>query len=151
MKKLELNNGQYTVVDEKDYILLRKYNWTLGKDGYAVRTIYILGHGKNRKRTSLRLHNFLMPKKKGFIVDHINRNRLDNRRLNLRYVNYIINARNKNMQSNNTSGYTGVTWHKMSKKWLANIWVNKKYVYLGTFENIKDAIYKRKLAEKKYF
>jgi hypothetical protein len=55
------------------------------------------------------------------------------------------------MQSNNTSGYTGVTWHKMSKKWLANIWVNKKYVYLGTFENIKDAIYKRKLAEKKYF
>lgn len=151
MKKIKLNTGGYALVDNEDFTILNQYNWTLGKDGYAFRTIVLSGKGKLRKRRSLRMHEAILVAQDGFITDHINRNRLDNRRLNLRKATFTTNAINKNKQSNNASGVTGVSWHKTAKKWTASIWVNKKQIYLGLFNNIQAARIKRIQAEEKYF
>ena len=58
---------------------------------------------------------------------------------------------NKRMQTNNTSGYIGVSWDKRRTKWLAQIAVNHKHINLGRYTNKAAAIAARKAAEKKYF
>ncbi len=83
-------------------------------------------------------------------IDHINGNKKDNRIINLRDVTSLINHKNMSIDKRNKSGKTGVTWHKLSKKWIANISVDKRLVHLGYFENIEDAIKVRQEAENKY-
>lgn len=73
-------------------------------------------------------------------VDHINHIRHDNRWCNLRKVSKRENERNRGIQSNNKSGYTGVTWHKNTGKWRATIQVNGRQVSLGLHEKIEDAV-----------
>ena len=80
-------------------------------------------------------------------VDHINHIRSDNRWVNLRPVNRKINQKNKSKYKNNTSGTTGVFWNKKNKKWVAKIFINKKWLQLGAFNNKQDAITARKTAE----
>lgn len=55
------------------------------------------------------------------------------------------------MQQNNASGYRGISWYKRYKKWQANIWVDRKQIYLGRFDDIKDAISAYNKASQKYF
>ena len=83
-------------------------------------------------------------------IDHINHNKIDNRINNLRVVPQILNMRNLKMRNTNTSGITGVRWNKKAKKWIANINVHYKSIYLGLFIDINDAKKARKDAEKKY-
>lgn len=83
-------------------------------------------------------------------VDHEDRNSLNNKISNLRLATRTENCRNQKISKNNTSGVTGVHWHKLKKKWEASIRVGKKK-YLGCFTNKEDAIQARKEAEKKYF
>ena len=80
-------------------------------------------------------------------IDHINRDRRDNRWSNLRHANQSCNMRNKCGQSNNTSGVTGVSWHKANRKWLAKIKTFEKQLYIGTFNNFNDAVIARWKAE----
>lgn len=81
-------------------------------------------------------------------VDHIDRNSINNNPSNLRVANRSENARNKFTQSNNTSGLRGVTWCKRTGKWMAQIGHHKKCVFLGRFNDIKDAKKARLEAEK---
>ena len=83
-------------------------------------------------------------------IDHINGVKDDNRISNLRDVTHAENNKNKSMQSNNTSGVNGVRWNKADRKWRAFITVEKKFKYLGGFQEIEDAIAARKAAEVKY-
>ena len=83
-------------------------------------------------------------------IDHINRNKGDNRIENLRDVTKSTNQCNKKRMSNNTSGVTGVCWDKGTSKWLATISYNCKRIKLGRFNNFNDAVDARKVAEKKY-
>ena len=85
------------------------------------------------------------------IKNHRSRNKRDNRRTNLRFADPSQNARNASLSINNTSGYPGVSRYSRNEKWRAFITVNKKYVSLGHFDNIEDAIKARKDAEIKYF
>ena len=85
------------------------------------------------------------------MVDHINRNPLDNRKSNLRIVNNQQNSMNKGHQKRNTSGHKGVSWDKSRNKWYAYITVNYKLINLGRFNILEDAIKARKKAEIKYF
>jgi len=85
-----------------------------------------------------------------FEIDHINHNRKDNRICNLREVKHIDNCRNCSMNSNNTSGATGVYFNKITKLWLANITVNKVRKYIGEYSNKADAIRARKSYEEYY-
>lgn len=83
-------------------------------------------------------------------IDHINGIRTDNRLGNLREVSSSENSKNKCQRSNNTSGVTGVSWSHDKRKWLADIRVNKKQIYIGRFDNFDDAVAARKEAERKY-
>ena len=61
------------------------------------------------------------------------------------------NAMNRSKRSNNKSGYSGIYWNNINKKWIAQITINNNPIYLGSFEMIEDAIKTRKEAEQKYF
>jgi hypothetical protein len=83
-------------------------------------------------------------------VDHIDRNVTNNAWKNLREVSRVCNCRNCGIAKNNTSGITGVRWHKNSNRWQANISVNSKLVHLGIHKNKLDAAKARWEAEVKY-
>lgn len=72
-------------------------------------------------------------------IDHINQDKLDNRILNLRDVPKEINQRNGTRKRNNTSGVTGVTWHKQRNKWCAQCNMFGIHYHIGTFDKIEDA------------
>jgi hypothetical protein len=93
-------------------------------------------------------HHGCMPENE---IDHIDGNGLNNKIENLREATRIENAKNLQKYSRNTSGTTGVSFHKETNKWVAYIQVNKKMMYLGEYKEIKDAIDVRKNAEKTYF
>ena len=84
-------------------------------------------------------------------LDHINRNRSDNRIANLREVTNKQNQQNASKRSNNTSGHPGVFWYKKNSKWQAYITHNQKKVHLGCFTDLEAAIAARKAAEKIYW
>lgn len=67
------------------------------------------------------------------------------------WADITTQARNHRKQRNNTSGHIGVSFHKGIQKWTAQITVSKKQKYLGSFEDIEDAIITRKKAEEKYW
>jgi hypothetical protein len=78
-------------------------------------------------------------------VDHINRNKLDNRRENLRIASKGENAINSKVPSNNTSGFKGVTWDKSKGKWQAQIMYQQKYIHIGRYTNLADAVEARRI------
>ena len=84
-------------------------------------------------------------------LDHINRNRSDNRIANLREATSKQNNQNAGKRSDNTSGHPGVSWHKRKSKWRASIKHNYKHIYLGYFSILEEAIAARKVAEKLYW
>ncbi len=84
-------------------------------------------------------------------LDHINRNRSDNRISNLREVTNKQNGQNASKRSDNKSGHPGVYWDKQKSKWRALITHNQKDIHLGYFENLEDAVAARKAAEKLYW
>jgi hypothetical protein len=81
-------------------------------------------------------------------IDHINGDKSDNRFCNLRLVNKSLNQRNCKIQTNNTSGYTGVTFDKRRKKWVAQMGINKTNKYLGQFDDRFDAVMARLMKER---
>lgn len=95
------------------------------------------------------IHRVLFPHFKE--TDHINRDRTDNRRCNLREVTRQQNVMNRSLGSNNTSGVTGVCFCKKNNKWHSRIEINGKNIHLGYFKDIALATLARKDAEKKWF
>lgn len=85
------------------------------------------------------------------IIDHINRNRCDNRMENLRIIKKSENPVNCSVYSNNKSGHKGILWLERLQKWQVNIQYKNKNHYIGVFENIDDAILARKKAEQDVF
>ncbi len=86
------------------------------------------------------------------MIDHIDRNKTNNKLENLRLVSAVLNRRNSSIRQKNKSGVTGVHWSKQSKKWCAQITPYKtKIVHLGFFESKQDAILARKIAEKNFY
>jgi hypothetical protein len=73
------------------------------------------------------------------IIDHINRDRQDNRIANLRIADGFQSKANSPIYSNNTSGYKGVSWYKRQKRWVACICMRRRVVHLGYFDTPEDA------------
>ena len=130
--KKNLNRG--IIVDPQDEHLLHKHLFYVNEAGYVV-TNSVTSEGK---RIQLRLHRLILP---GYeIVDHKSRNKLDNRRENLRPADKNESARNKNKYECNASKYKGVTQvSRGSKLWEANIRVNNKKIYLGQYLTQEEA------------
>ena len=83
-------------------------------------------------------------------VDHIDRNKLNNKIENLRSVCHQENMKNQKMAENNTSGVTGVYKNERYGTWFSSIRNNGKTIYLGVFKNMNDAILAREVAEEEY-
>jgi len=139
MKKIKLTKNRYALVDAEDFDYLSQWKWQYGLVGYAYRSL--------DKKTKVYMHRCINKTPKGKFTDHINRDKLDNRKTNLRTVTGMENGRNRGKNKNNTSGYKGVSWDKSKKSWLAHIKVNYKLLFLGRFKDIKDAIKARKNGE----
>ena len=90
---------------------------------------------------------------KGIEIDHIhgNTSRNDNRKSNLRVCTHSENMMNVGLRSDNTSGVTGVTWHKGEKRWVARITVDGARRLLGRYKKFEDAVKARKEAEDEYY
>ena len=83
-------------------------------------------------------------------IDHIDGDRANNRISNLRAVSHQENSKNSKLSKNNTSGVTGVYWHKKTSKWEAAIAINGKKIHLGLFNDFFEACCIRKSAESKH-
>lgn len=145
MKVITLTLDQYAIVDDVDYTDLSQHNWCAQyiphmDTYYAITTIKgkrLYMHREVAKNMGLKL---IAPQ----VVDHINRNTLDNRRNNIRQVTRCESQMNRNRQSNNKSGYKGVSWNSRVCKWKSGITINKKRIHLGYFTDKQDAIRARK-------
>jgi hypothetical protein len=128
-------------------------NWNnryAGKEALISINSYGYKHGSimNLTHKAHRVLWVLYTKEIPDIVDHIDGNRLNNNIRNLRNISTSENNKNLHIYSNNTSGVIGVSFG--NNKWIANIGYNGKKIYLGSFENIEDAIEIRKQAEIEY-
>ena len=135
MKEIQLTMGKKTRVDNEDYEKLSIYKWHVniaaGGRLYAARSIFNGG--------KILMHREIMSPKIGEEVDHIDGNGLNNGRSNLRLATRKENARNAKIKTNNTSGYTGVHWHKKRQRWQALIMLNGRRKWLGNFTKVDDA------------
>lgn len=130
---------------ECDKDLVDKYTWYISQ-GYVTTNVKI----DDKPRTK-QLHRLIMGEPEGKQIDHIDGNPLDNTRVNLRECDMCDNMKNQGRYKNNTSSYSGVSWHKHRKKWHATISYTKKRIHLGYYMSLDDAINARKKAEKKYY
>jgi AP2 domain/HNH endonuclease len=84
-------------------------------------------------------------------VDHANRDKANNRKVELRAANASLNVANSKLSKANTSGHKGVSWNKQRSKWAATIMVNYRTIHLGYYANIGDAAAAYAAAAKRYF
>lgn len=118
---------RYGDLPDKGYLVIR-----INKKSYFAHRLawlYVYGH---------------FPKKH---LDHINRDRTDNKITNLRLADDALNSKNQSIYKNNISGYHGVTKH--GKRWRARININGKKIHLGVFDTIEEAANCRREAELK--
>ncbi len=124
---------------------------TLGKIAGSIissgyRSVWFSGH-------RIQYHQIIFYSAHGYIphdgrvVDHIDRNKLNNKVNNLRDLSLCENARNANTSKNSTSGRTGVHYVKLNKKWSAHIYFDGKRKHLGLFNEFNDAVSAREAAE----
>jgi hypothetical protein len=141
------NDNDFFIIDTDCINKIKKYYWNVNPfTGYIYTQI---GNRKNRKH--LCLHRLLMDcKDSQKDIDHINRNKLDNRLLNMRICDHKDNCKNSSIRSDNTSGVRGVSFNKGHNKWKAEINANKHYYFLGYFDRFEDAVEARKQGEIKY-
>lgn len=134
----------YTLIDEEDADLAR-LTWHLKVDGYAARWER-RGYDGRRRGRIVRLHRVIMGAPPEVEVDHINRNRLDNRRSNLRFATSAENARNCKRNKRNTSGYKGVRFNSLAQRWGASVVFEGNAYWLGLFNTPEAAAFAYDLA-----
>ena len=134
--------------DKEDLCLLEGKYWYMDDYGYLTHAYTINGRTYYEK-----FHKILMrvESKSKYCVDHINRNKNDNRKSNLRICRHKENDRNNNLYKNNKSGYIGVSYDERRNKWVSRICVDRKSIILGYYSEKDDAIKSRLRGEIKYF
>ncbi|MCJ7676076.1 MAG: HNH endonuclease, partial [Sedimentisphaerales bacterium] len=150
-RRIRLAGPKYAKVDPADYKRLRGYEWLVKK---RRKNFYALRHsvsGKTGKESLIYMHQEIIEVPEGMVIDHINRDGVDNRRANLRAATHSQNMCNRRKRLGTThSKYRGICWRKKDRKWQAKIGFEKKRIHLGTFSNEIDAAKAYDRAARKY-
>lgn len=157
MKHIPLTQGKHALVDDIDYNYLNQWKWFC-RYGYAIRMASQRNSPgnspRNSPRKSLCMHR-VVAKRAGIdcsqTIDHINLDKLDNRRKSLRAATQAQQTMNVAARKDSTSGFKGVCYHKRNHKWLAQIAHNGKRHHLGLFTNKLEAAKAYNEAAIKYF
>jgi hypothetical protein len=146
--RANLQDGSMSVVeiqiDDCDLPYLSQWKWHINCNGYAYRQF----RDETGKCTQTFMHRIIAETPEGFFTDHINKNKLDNRRENLRVVTKSQNAINSK-QRKSASGKTGIRLYKDGRI-TARLTIDRKEIHLGSFATLEDAVIARKSAANKY-
>lgn len=130
--EIKIHNNTTCIIDKEDFSRVSKHKWYLDDWGYARR------NKKFKDGTAdsdpLRMHRFVLKTKSKLVVDHMNGNKLDNRKTNLRLCTVAQNNFGRGIKKDNTSGCKGVHFNKPTGKWMARISAYGKRKYLGLFK-----------------
>lgn len=150
LKITSIKYGEFDIlIDTKSINKCKECQWSImhAHSNQNRLTYYYVYNNKNGL-----LHRYLMdnpPKDK--LVDHISGDTLDNRLSNLQLCTRKQNRTKARTQSNSTSGHSGVCWNKKTQSWMASVRPGAKFVNLGYFDDINDAIKVRENAEDLYY
>lgn len=136
------NTNKEFYFDLEDYDKIKQYCWREGQWGYCMTTTKEDNKGKFIQHILLNTNK---------TIDHKNRNKMDNRKENLRVCTMQENRINASIPNSNTSGFIGVGFDRRYNKYIARIKINRKQIYLGSYSTIQEAVKVRLKAEKEYF
>ena len=135
MKKIPLSNGMFAVVDDADYDFLNQWKWYYHRCGYARRN-----GRKNDAHKEKYMHRLIMKTPDGYDTDHINDDKLNNQRDNLRVATKSQNhVKQKKRNGLTSSKFKGVSWNRRQKKWYSYVQISGKRVSIGYFRCENDA------------
>lgn len=134
MKNIPLTQGKFAIVDDEDFERLNKFKWCCSSKGYAVRN----ARKADGRTGTIAMHREIILTPIGLDTDHRNRNRLDNRRSNLRNAKHSENLWNAKPHRDNQSGLKGVGIIK-GKYFKAEIQTDGNKQYLGLFKTASEA------------
>ncbi len=123
------NGNLYWIDSPNSLVVAGSKAGSLRTDGYIG--IFIKGTYYFAHRIIWEMFNGKIPE--GLVIDHIDSNRANNLIENLRLCTFQQNHFNRGKQSNNKSGFKGVSWHKQKQKWVAQIKVDGRNKFLGFF------------------
>ena len=139
----DLKEKSKAIIDLEDVEKCKPYKWTLRNDGYV---------STKKNYQAIKLHRFIADTPEGMHTDHINRNRLDNRKDNLKICNQKENNKNKGLYKSNQLGYTGVSKARTLKEgFISCIRFENKTYHLGSFDTFEEAVKARQDAEVKFY
>ncbi len=144
--EIPLTRNEFALIDPDDFAKINQHKWLCCSRGYARRTVY-----GDSKKWQAYMHKEIIEIPDGMFTDHINGNRLDNRKCNLRAVDRKQNGRNRRKHIKGSSEYKGVSWSQGKKKWIARITITEKQVELGAFDSQFEAAVVYNHAANKYF
>jgi hypothetical protein len=134
MKMIPLTQGKVALVDDEDFEYLMQWVWSASRN---TGTYYAIRNDYTGKHKVIFMHRVILNAPSNTMVDHANRNGLDNRRSNLRLCTSSQNTANSGPRSNNKSGYKGV--RKKRGKWSAETNLLGKRIHIGTFDTPEQA------------
>lgn len=133
------------IIDLDDIEKVKYHKWRLSSFNHVITGRPAEGNARDLSHVILGITK--EDCKNGVVVDHINRNPLDNRKSNLRECVQGENVLNKSIMTNNTSGFTGVSYRKDRNAYDPEIRFQHKRCHLGYTKTLKEAVYKRMVAE----
>lgn len=137
MKEIQLKPNGVALVDDNDFEMLKNRKWYLSKLGYAIG-----GSASNRVKSFIKMHRLIMgatnPKNK---IDHIDGNRLNNQKNNLRFATIAQNTHNSKKRINTINIYKGTQFIKKLNLWQARCRMNGSDYYLGLYKTEISAAY----------
>jgi hypothetical protein len=138
---IPLTKGVQSIIDTEDIHKLDGLSWHAGWVESSGCYRAEAGTVIDGKKVIVRMHRVILGLKHGDkrVVDHINGDQLDNRKKNLRICNRSNNGMNRGKNENNTSGYKGVSLDRFRNKWVAQLMVNGKHIFIGRFNTKEEA------------